>query len=705
MALEDVVQGVQVNVKTDGVDDAADKIGKLDKAVGDLAKTAEGASGGRGGGSGIGGLSKAFSDLSSTGAEAFANIAKSAAAGDITGLATLLGGRFAGSVAEAAKTITNFAITQDSAVASNAAMAKEFGTTPEIMQGIKDSFAGAGISAGGFERLVNRMSRQVVNDYSSMMANLRTDNDTQEKAALRLQTAQENYQKSLGVPKEVFEAQDQFRAQKQAQIAVDDAVEAQRQTALKSIPHVTELLRQSSRAGKENTDLMEVSVGTLRKSIEYMAGSAPGHIAKGVDVLKQEFDLIKSGAIDADKAYELLSSQMGSRMSAGLSGMDTAQTLQYARTHGAAGITASEAGQSAITQAGLGQTQADAAKATETIAAWSKFTGLLGALMQKVGTTISPAVTGGLDDLSHGLENVPAVLHGAATGMKQAVSGVESFSDKVTAMLPQWTQNFLKWASDRRALIDKNANDQYNEYIKKQRDDMRAKNPPDKLPGTPVPGSGGLTEEYVGGDRLRGAKIIHVPEGYGGPGWQQPAGVETIGTGPGKMIHLSPEQQERVNANAPPGGGVSVLPENPTQAQLDKFNGGAPGGGGISVLPNNPTQADIDKFNGVAPGSGGGGISVLPNNPTQADIDKFNAPVAPPTVHVAAPTVNVAPPNVTIPINVKGAATATAEFRLRLRPLWQLQSRRPLVRAANGRAVLFTFRASPMAVACGSVAT
>ena len=106
---------------------------------------------------------------------------------------------------------------------------------------------------------------------------------------------------------------------------------------------------------------------------------------------------------------------------------------------------------------------------------------------------------------------------------------------------------------------------------------------------------------------------------------------------------------------------MSVLPENPTQAQLDKFDGGAPGGGGISVLPNNPTQADIDKFNGVAPGSGGGGISVLPNNPTQADIDKFNAPVAPPTVHVAAPTVNVAPPNVTIPINVKGAATATAE--------------------------------------------
>ena len=41
MALEDVVQSVQVNVKTDGVDDAKSKIGQLDKAVGDLSRRQE----------------------------------------------------------------------------------------------------------------------------------------------------------------------------------------------------------------------------------------------------------------------------------------------------------------------------------------------------------------------------------------------------------------------------------------------------------------------------------------------------------------------------------------------------------------------------------------------------------------------------------------------------------------------------------------
>src|SRR5208282_6425189 len=139
MALEDVVQGVQVNVKTDGVDDAKDAIGGLDKAIGDLSKTAESATGGRAGG-GIGGLSKAFSDLSTVGSEAFANIAKSAASGDITGLATLVGGPVAGSFAEAGKALGEFMEKQDAAILKNVAMAKELGTTPDVVQGLRDGF-------------------------------------------------------------------------------------------------------------------------------------------------------------------------------------------------------------------------------------------------------------------------------------------------------------------------------------------------------------------------------------------------------------------------------------------------------------------------------------------------------------------------------------------------------------------------------------
>jgi len=110
MALEDVVQGVKVNVSTDGVDDATSKIGQLDKAIGDLSKTAGDAAQGGGGaqGGGIGGLTKAFSDLNTTGAEAFAQIARQASSGDLTGLATLFGGKIAGGVVEAGKALGEF---------------------------------------------------------------------------------------------------------------------------------------------------------------------------------------------------------------------------------------------------------------------------------------------------------------------------------------------------------------------------------------------------------------------------------------------------------------------------------------------------------------------------------------------------------------------------------------------------------------------
>ena len=91
MALEDVVQGVQVTVKTDGVDDAKSKIGELDKAIGDLSKSADSASGGGGRGGGIGGLNKAFSDLSTVGAQAFSQVAVG-----VHGIAGLPGAGLAG---------------------------------------------------------------------------------------------------------------------------------------------------------------------------------------------------------------------------------------------------------------------------------------------------------------------------------------------------------------------------------------------------------------------------------------------------------------------------------------------------------------------------------------------------------------------------------------------------------------------------------
>ena len=122
-------------------------------------------------------------------------------------------------------------------------MAKEFGTTAPVMQGMKSSFEEAGVSGAGFERLVNRMSRQVATDYPDMMRNVSESNLRSQKSALgleeaqhavqksfegngpeqatqRLQEAQEKLQESYGVPKEAFAAQDKLRDRRKDQLAV-----------------------------------------------------------------------------------------------------------------------------------------------------------------------------------------------------------------------------------------------------------------------------------------------------------------------------------------------------------------------------------------------------------------------------------------------------------------------------------------------------
>src|SRR6185312_732076 len=200
MALEDVVQGVKVNVTAEGIDEVKSALGQLDKAVGDLSKSADTATGSRGGGggggSGVVGLSDAFKDLSNTGAEAFAQIARGVSSGDITGLATLLGGRLGGSVAEAGKAFANFIETQDRVILQNAALAKELGTTPAVVQSLRDGFEGAGVSGAGFERLLGRMSRRISTDYPDMMRNISESNLKARKSALDLEEAQRNLQKT-----------------------------------------------------------------------------------------------------------------------------------------------------------------------------------------------------------------------------------------------------------------------------------------------------------------------------------------------------------------------------------------------------------------------------------------------------------------------------------------------------------------------------
>jgi hypothetical protein len=472
MALEDIVQGVNVKVTTEGADAAKDQIGGVEKAVESLAKTAKAASGGGSGGAGgagVGDLSKALQDLSITGANAFSQIARGASSGDLTGLATLMGGPVAGSVAEASKALFSFMETQTAAGIKNAAMAKEFGTTAPVMQGMKSSFEEAGVSGAGFERLVNRMSRQVATDYPDMMRNVSESNLRSQKSALgleeaqhavqksfegngpeqatqRLQEAQEKLQESYGVPKEAFAAQDKLRDRRKDQLAVDDAINAQdeafhseqtkrKQTQialqeeynktheqeLKDIPHITQELENSAKAGSQSSDVQDASVKTLRESIEHMAQTGSGP-ASPLEVLKKQMDLIGSGAIDTQKALELMQSQMGGRAAsgAGLGGLDAAQLVSIAQKSGSAPIAEAEGGKDTINKLGLGQTPADTTAFKAFAASVSEAAGIWSALMQKLGAVLATNI---------GTPIVKKIAE-AGEGISDIVSGIRGGKDE-----------------------------------------------------------------------------------------------------------------------------------------------------------------------------------------------------------------------------------------------------------------------------------
>ena len=435
MALEDVVQGVNVKVSTDGVDDAKQQLAGLEKAIESLAKQASGAAtpGAGGSGGGIPDLTKAFGDLNATGAQAFAQIARSASSGDITGLATLLGGRLAGSVAEAGKALFDFTEQQTQAGIRNASMAKEFGTTPAVMQGLKSSFEEAGVSGQGFERLVNRLSRQVSTDYPDMMRNVQESNlraqksalgleeaqravvksftgNEPERATMRLAEAQEKLQESYGVPKEAFDAQDKLREQRKLQLdqmdaieAVDDAYnkeqtkrkqaqidlaskqEEQRKQELNDIPHIAQMLQ-------NGMDVSEVSVKKLREGIEYLVN--PSGQASPVDVLAKEMDLIKTGAIGSSQAIELMQQSMGrTGSSGGVGGLDAASIVSQAQRTGGDIVRNAEQGESVVGKLNIGQSPTDTSNFKAFAAQVEEAASIWGALMQKLGSFAAASAT------------------------------------------------------------------------------------------------------------------------------------------------------------------------------------------------------------------------------------------------------------------------------------------------------------------------
>lgn len=91
-------------------------------------------------------------------------------------------------------------MTNSAELEKDAALAKEAGTTPDVIARMRQEFGRAGISAEGFDALIENTSRQVKEDYPDMMENIRTSAARQAEAARRVQEAKENLRRAYGLP-------------------------------------------------------------------------------------------------------------------------------------------------------------------------------------------------------------------------------------------------------------------------------------------------------------------------------------------------------------------------------------------------------------------------------------------------------------------------------------------------------------------------
>jgi len=157
----------------------------------------------------------ALKDIGDTGAEAFTKIIEAAGKGDFTGLATAIGGRVAGSLTEAVEAGLEFVHAMSEMVEKTEALSQVFGTTIEETSGLREAFAEAGVSATTLDRVMQRMSASVSNNWAAIEKNIRESATNAAKAMESLESANLNLEKAQDKQADV--------GAQQAQRAVDQA--------------------------------------------------------------------------------------------------------------------------------------------------------------------------------------------------------------------------------------------------------------------------------------------------------------------------------------------------------------------------------------------------------------------------------------------------------------------------------------------------
>lgn len=129
-------------------------------------------------------VKKGLKEIGVVGVEAFTQILEAASHGDFAGVIGMAFGKIAETAYKAGEVILEFAEKETKLIETTAALGNAFGASLEEMAGMREAFAAGGISAQGFERLVQRMAMTVGRSWQHIQQEIRTSADTQQSAFL-----------------------------------------------------------------------------------------------------------------------------------------------------------------------------------------------------------------------------------------------------------------------------------------------------------------------------------------------------------------------------------------------------------------------------------------------------------------------------------------------------------------------------------------
>lgn len=138
----------------------------------------------------------ALRNLGAVGSEAFANIFRAAASGDLSGLAGIVGGPLANAFVSATQSMMRFVEGQAQTAEALANLGQAIGATLTQMEGLQDAFAAGGINALGFQRSMGMLAQSIAQAWSQIQHSVRTSADEQLGAQLGIQEAALNTQRA-----------------------------------------------------------------------------------------------------------------------------------------------------------------------------------------------------------------------------------------------------------------------------------------------------------------------------------------------------------------------------------------------------------------------------------------------------------------------------------------------------------------------------